>query len=167
MPLPAGICEPVWNSVVGQFPFAAPLMAPCRYGVLTLPPSRFTQADVFVQGGARQPAPSSSLPLDVMKLIGAPHPSDVLPWNGQLPTPIGKSHPSGGGLAGGFDVAIDIADTAIVLMPHSLNRLVLIVVLYRHITALTMVPSSEGSKRRPAPTPSGLSGSQTPSTMSP
>ena len=83
---------------------------------MALPPSRLTQADVLVHGGDRQPAPASPLPLLVMNVIGAPQPSEVFPWNGQLPTPMGNTQASEtGGAIGGLATAI--ADVAVIGVP--------------------------------------------------
>src|SRR5262252_11154791 len=108
MPLFTFIESPVCAEAAGQLPAPAPEMAFLRYPALALPPSRFTQAEVLVHGGERHPAPASPLPLLVMKVIGAPQPIELFPVNGQLPTPMGKTHSStgGGGAWGGFETAM-------------------------------------------------------------
>src|SRR6185369_8612132 len=153
-----GIWSPVWAVDAGQLPAPAPVMALRRYPALALPPSRFTQADVLVHGGERQPAPASPLPLLVMNVIGAPHPREVFPWNGQLPTPMGNTQPFTGGATGGFATAIADAEIGSAWNPSTRRNVVCTCEANWQRTALTTVPSSEGVK---------LLLSQTPSTMMP
>src|SRR5690242_12655012 len=125
-----------------------------------------THAAVLLHGGARHPEPSPLLLL-VMNVTGTPQPSEVGPKNGQLPIPIGNMHASGSVVCGGFDVATAEVATSIGKKPKRLMKLPVNRRLYRHITAFTIVPSSDGSKRLPAPRPSGFEGSQTPRRTSP
>src|SRR4029453_2195685 len=113
---------PVSRPDAGQAPLPAPVMAFLRYGVFGVEPSRLTQAAVLVHGGDKHPAPSSLLPLLVMKVTAAPQPIDEFsPPNGHLPTPSGKRQPSvgGGGACGGLATAIAEAEIGSVLMPST------------------------------------------------
>ena len=137
MPLLLWIESPVCPVDAGQFPAPAPVMAFLRYPALALPPSRFTQAEVLVHGGERHPAPASPFPLLVMNVIGAPQPRDVLPWNGQLPTPMGNTHASTGGATGGFATAMAEAEMGSVGMPITRRKEVWSCVAVWQRTALT------------------------------
>src|SRR5689334_15453358 len=154
--------EPTWGAFCGQASLPALWIWSMRSFGCGLPvPDRFTHAAVFV---------SSDLPLLVMNLMETPHPFDEktsLLVNGQLLRAMGNTHGVGGSV-GGFAVAI--AEAPIFIgnsPPRRLRKFPATCFLYRHMTALTTVPSKEGSNRLPAPMPSGLPGSQIPSVTSP
>ena len=119
---------------------------------------RETQAALFVHGGERQPAPTSPLPLLVMNVIGVPQPVELLPWKGQLPTPMGSVHSVVcGGTWGGLATASAEAVIGRLWTPSTRRNDVDTCELNWQRTAFTTVPSTDGVKPL----------FQTPSTMLP
>src|SRR6185503_59424 len=142
-PLLAGTESP-WLRVV---PLHDPLTAACTCDVtagllmFVAPACRFTHAAVF--------APTADESLLLMKLTVAPQPSEVEPPKKHELRPTGKTHASGGVVAGWAAHAMAMAPLLRLLIPITRRKEVGTAVANRHWTALTRVPSSDGVKVLP------------------
>src|SRR5262249_51014340 len=130
MPLFDPTESPVWRLEVGQTVPVALAIAVWRVGgVGVAVPVRLTHAAVLLHGGARHPAPGAlGLLLLVMNVIETPHPSEVGPAKGQLPTPMGNRHALGGGVSGGLAIAMACPAAGRPVNPNSRRNVVGIVV---------------------------------------
>lgn len=89
---------------------AAVVICDCSWLALGVPvPVRFTHAAVLF--------PTFEFVELLMNVTTVPQPFDVGPLNGPSHSPMGNSQVSGGGVAGGFAIAIACADTPSVEKP--------------------------------------------------